>query len=107
MKSFHASKVVEVMGRAGCPPEWGTRVTLILEKRNLAEDPEVQAFEDALCLVFLEFELEGLARRSAVETVLGALRKSWGKMSDAGRQVALELPLGADGREWLRRALEA
>src|SRR5580704_352617 len=39
------------------------RVQSIMRKRDLASDPDVQALEDALCLVFLETQCDDLASR--------------------------------------------
>ena len=41
------------------------RVQDIVQKKQLATDPEVQAFEDALCLVFLQDQLDEFAGRYA------------------------------------------
>ena len=49
--------------------------------------------EDALCLVFLEFQLAGLAAKTAEDKTINALQKSWQKMTEAapGRGVEIEL----------------
>jgi hypothetical protein len=61
--------------------------------------------EDALCLVFLEFQLADLAKRTDDDTLVNALRKSWAKMSPAGRAAASTLPLGEREQALLARAL--
>jgi hypothetical protein len=61
--------------------------------------------EDALCLVFLEYELEDFARKHPAEKVVDILRKSWRKMSDQGHAKALELNFAPGVKEVVERAL--
>ncbi|MGA2871183.1 MAG: DUF4202 family protein [Verrucomicrobiota bacterium] len=63
-------------------------------KKNFPADPEVRVLEDALCLVFLEFQLAELAAKSDDEKMINALRKSWNKMTEAARTEALKLNYG-------------
>ena len=81
------------------------RVQDLVRKKNLARDPEVQALEDALCLVFLETQFRALAGRLEPEKLMEVTRKTLRKMSDAGRRLALELSLPAAERALLERAL--
>jgi hypothetical protein len=74
-------------------------------KRNLSNDPEMQVLEDALCLVFLEWQFPDLARKTDEDKTINALRKSWRKMSPTARARALELPYGPHERGLLERAL--
>lgn len=61
--------------------------------------------EDALCLVFLEFQLAELAAKTEEEKVINALRKSWSKMTVAARDQALRLGYGPKEKSLLERAL--
>jgi hypothetical protein len=82
-------------------------VQQIVRKERLTLDPEVQTLEDALCLVFLQLQLDELTGRvDDNEKMVGVLRKSWRKMSPAGREFALGLELSDEGRELVRRALD-
>jgi hypothetical protein len=74
-------------------------------KKNFPADPECRVLEDALCLVFLEFQFAGLAAKSEDEKMVNALRKSWGKMTDAARAEALKLNFGEREKALLKRAL--
>jgi hypothetical protein len=60
-----------------------------------------------LCLVFLEYQLADLAAKSTEEQMINALRKSWAKMTEAGRAEALKLNYGEREAELIRRALKA
>jgi hypothetical protein len=63
--------------------------------------------EDALCLSFLEFELDDFAAEHDEAKVVDIIQKTWGKMSERGHRVALELAcaLPARAAELVRRAL--
>jgi hypothetical protein len=68
-----------------------SRVADLLKKNRLKLDPEVQLFEDAVCLVFLENELSDFARKHDETKLLIILRKTWKKMSPPGHRFALAL----------------
>jgi DNA-binding FadR family transcriptional regulator len=74
-------------------------------KKNFPDDPEARVLEDALCLVFLEFQLAGLAARTADDKTINALQKSWQKMTEAARAEALKLDFGPRENILLQRAL--
>jgi hypothetical protein len=104
---FHADEVARILAQAGYEAEVVSRVRQIVRKERLTLDPEVQTLEDALCLVFLQLQLDETAGRVADdEKMVDVLRKSWRKMSPAGREFALGLDLSEEGRELVRRALE-
>ena len=71
------------------------RVQDIVQKKQLATDPEVQAFEDALCLVFLETQLDEFSDRYA-DKAADVLEKTLEKMSPEGRRLASDLLGEAD-----------
>jgi hypothetical protein len=68
-------------------------------------DSEAQTIEDALCLVFLEYQLGDLAAKLPPDKLVNALRKSWNKMSDNGRRAALALPLSSAQKSLLSQVL--
>jgi hypothetical protein len=75
---------------------------------GLGRDDEVQAHEDALCLVFLETQLSELAERLGDERTVEVLRKTLAKMGERGRGLALSLAgqLTAGERALVERALD-
>ena len=103
----HAQETAEILAAAGYDEAVIARVADIVRKRNLARDPEVQALEDALCLVFLETQLHELAGRVERSKMVDVLRKTLVKMSEAGKQHALALDLHPDDGALLAEALEA
>jgi hypothetical protein len=108
LAEFHVLQAAEVLSRVGCETPLIERVSKLLRKEGLKRDPEVQLFEDAICLVFLENELAEFAERHRDEESLeNILRKTWKKMSDSGRNAALNLTdrLPARLRELLTQAV--
>lgn len=105
LKLFHAQRTGEILSEAGAPSEVLARVRSLNLKQNLATDQECGVLEDALCLVFLEFQLADLAEKAEEEKVVNAIRKSWAKMSEQGRTRAQELRLGVKAALLLERAL--
>jgi hypothetical protein len=93
LHDHHARIVGEILADAGYEPATAVRVQEIVRKRNLANDPEVQALEDALCLVFLETQFDELAARLDAEKMDDVVEKTLAKMSDDGRRLAVEAGL--------------
>ena len=91
----------------GCGYDQGTvdRVQEIVTKTGLRTDPEVQAHEDALCLVFLQTQLLDLAAQLGPDEAVEVLAKTVKKMTPRGRSEALELDLDPAGRAALEQAL--
>lgn len=105
LKKFHAEKAGQILREAGYPDDLVRRVQELNLKKNFPADPEARLLEDALCLVFLEFQLADLAAKMTDEKTINALQKSWGKMTEAGRAAALKLTYGDREKALLDRAL--
>ncbi len=108
LAEFHARKAAEILKRVGYPQGVIGRVEDLLLKKRLKLDPEVQLFEDAICLVFLELELPDFARKHDATKLVEILRKTWKKMSSNGQQLALKLVngLSKEIRDLLLQACE-
>jgi hypothetical protein len=65
---------------------------------------EVQVMENALCLVFLQYQFEAF-RLDNEEKIVGIIHKSLLKMDDAGRQQALTLDYSPAGLAVINEAL--
>jgi hypothetical protein len=87
----HARDVAAILEAQGYDAPTIERVQTIIRKRGLATDAEVQAFEDALCLVFLETQFVDLAARTERDKMVDITRKTLVKMSGAGRTHATTL----------------
>ena len=105
LKKFHAQKSGEILRETGYDDETIRRVQDLNLKKNFPADPEVRVLEDALCLVFLEFQFAALAAKSDDEKMINALRKSWEKMTEAARAEALKLDYGEREKNLISRAL--
>jgi hypothetical protein len=105
LKKFHATKSAEVLRAVGYSEEMVTRVSELNLKKKFPADPETRVLEDALCLVFLQFQLGELAAKLDDDKTVNALRKSWEKMTDAAREHALALTYTEKERELIQRAL--
>ena len=57
LKKFHAQKAGEILREAGYDETAIRRVQELNLKKNFPDDPETRVLEDALCLVFLQFQL--------------------------------------------------
>ena len=105
LKKSHAQKAGEILREAGYAEEVIRRVQDLNLKKNFPNDPESCVLEDALCLVFLEFQFAGLAARSDDDKMINALHKSWQKMTETARAEALKLKFGPREKALLERAL--
>jgi hypothetical protein len=105
LKKFHARKSGEILREIGYDEKTIQRVQDLNLKKNFPDDPEAQILEDALCLVFLEFQFASLAAKTDDEKTINALQKSWGKMTEVARAEALKLNYGEREKTLLHRAL--
>jgi hypothetical protein len=107
LKKFHAQKAGEILRESGYDETVIRRVQELNLKKNFPDDPETRVLEDALCLVFLQFQLADLAAKTAEDKTINALQKSWAKMSEAGCAEALKLDFGPREKNLLQRALNS
>ncbi|MDF2190364.1 DUF4202 domain-containing protein [Paraflavitalea sp. CAU 1676] len=107
LSKFHAQKAAEILQQLGYEMDMIDRVKEIVLKKQLKTNTEVQTMENALCLVFLEFQYDDLIKKQPAEKMIDILQKTWAKMSDSGRQVALSLTYREAGKTLLNKALES
>ncbi|KAI2843748.1 hypothetical protein CBS147343_2009 [Aspergillus niger] len=83
------------------------RVGRLIRKEGLkgGEDAEAQILEDVACLVFLDDQFEAFQGKYKRDKVLEILRKTWGKMSERGRKLALKLEMGEEADGLVKEAL--
>lgn len=104
---FHAESASKILRKVGYDDATIERVRRINLKRELKSDPLTQTMEDALCLTFIEHELEDFAAVHSPEQVVDILRKTWSKMSERGHSLALGLELAPEVRALVQRALSS
>ena len=105
LKKFHAETTAEILRAEGYGEAMINRVTNLVMKKGLKQDAEVQALEDALCLVFLESQFSDFAKKEA-NKIDRIVRKTWRKMSAKGQAFALQLPLTAEDQAVIQKALQ-
>jgi hypothetical protein len=106
LQQHHADVVGRVLDGIA-EPATIERVQAIVQKERLRSDPEVQALEDALCLVFVETQFGALTDQLGDDHMVEVVVKTLRKMSPDGRQAALGLSLDDDALRIVGRALEA
>lgn len=107
LKKFHAQKAGEILHKVGYDTETIRRVQDLNLKKNFPADVDSRTLEDALCLVFLQFQFADLAAKTDDDKTINALQKSWGKMTEAARAEALKLEYGEREKSLIARALGA
>jgi hypothetical protein len=105
LKAFHASKAGEILRQVGYPDEVIARIKDLNLKKNFPADPEARILEDALCLVFLEFQFAEFATKTDEPKVISILQKTWKKITTAAQEYALKLPFSERERTLIKRAL--
>lgn len=105
LKAFHADKAGGVLRAAGYDEPLIQQVQELNLKKQFPMSSESRVLEDALCLVFLEFQLGSLAAKTDEEKIVNALRKSWGKMTPTAHEHALHFRYGDRERVLIERAL--
>lgn len=105
-KARHATELRAILESVGVDEPIVQRATTIVTKRGLGSDPEVQVFEDAVCLTFLETQLTATADRLHDDDhMVAVIAKTLTKMSDSGMAAALTIELDDHGAALVGRAL--
>lgn len=93
LQKLHARRAGEIMAACGYSEDDIARAGSLLRKERLKQDPEVQALEDVICLVFLEHEAPAFIARHDDDKVRDILAKTARKMSAKGLAAAGSLTL--------------
>ncbi|KAH7008009.1 hypothetical protein EDB80DRAFT_424147 [Ilyonectria destructans] len=111
LKAQAADQVAELLASPSIQPVIPetdrARVAALIRKENLTSDEETQALEDVACLVFLDDQFDDFESKADIDEdkIVGILRKTWGKMNDKGRQLALGMELSDRAKELIGKAL--
>lgn len=111
LKAQAAAQVAELLAspeiQPSIPEEDRQRVAALIRKENLKADEETQVLEDAACLVFLDDQFDDFESKSDLDEAktIGILQKTWAKMGERGRQLALEMNHSERAQELLGKAL--
>lgn len=113
LKAQAATQVAELLSSPSIDPpispEDRDRVAALIRKEQLSSDPDTQVLEDVACLVFLDDQFDDFEKKDDIDEdkIVGILKKTWGKMSDPGRQLALQMQLSDRAKTLIERALES
>jgi hypothetical protein len=92
LHDLHAARSSEILRACGYDTATVERVADLVCKRGLARhDRDTQTLEDALCLVFVETQLDALAARLEPDRLRSVLDKTLRKMSAPAVALAAEL----------------
>jgi hypothetical protein len=92
LQKMHAEIAGGILREVGYDDETIARVQSLLRKEKLKVNPETQALEDVVDLVFLESYLADFVKSHShydEAKMIDILRKTWQKMSVRGREAAL------------------
>jgi len=110
LRDFHADLAATILGDAGYGDTMIGRVRSLIRKAALKADPEAQALEDVVALVFLESYLDDFVARHGdydEAKFTDILTKTAKKMSARGREAALTMiALPSALEPVVRRAME-
>ena len=106
-KTRHGEELKELLGEVGVVKSIIDRACQIVVKTGLGSDPEVQHFEDAVCLTFLGTQLVPLTERLERQHMIGVIGKTLAKMSGDGKALALTMTFPENVTELLVAALAA
>lgn len=105
LKKRQAELVGEIVGQQ-YPEEDVKRCMALIEKEGLKQgEGEVQVLEDVACLVFLDDQFAEFQTKHDEQKIINILRKTWGKMSKRGQEMALEIPMTEECKDLVKKAL--
>ncbi len=102
---FHAELASEVLAEVGYEATMIRAVARLIKKQGLTREPDAQTLEDVVCLVFLEHYFDEFSEDHEDEKLVNILRKTWAKMSEHGREAALQLEMSPEARRLITEAI--
>ena len=106
LADFHAETAARILRDVRYDETVVADVQSLVRKDHLKTDADAQLLEDVVCHVFLTHYLADFAARHDDTKVTGILRKTWRKMSEAGRAAAFALELPEAVRSLVERVAE-
>ena len=105
LKQFHAAVSSRILLEVGYDSETIRKVSDLILKKNFPSDCDSRVLEDALCLVFLKYQLSSFRLKTDDAKMISILKKSWGKMTEDGRRVALNIKFDQTSKKLIDAAL--
>jgi hypothetical protein len=106
-KLRHGEELCDLLLAVDTDEELIERACAIVQKKGLGSDAEVQAFEDAVSLTFMETQLTTTTGKVADDDrMVDVVAKTLRKMSPAGHAEAATIPLDPPSALILQRAID-
>lgn len=105
LKKRQAEQAAQICIDCGYAQQEADRVGALVRKEDLKVDEETAVLEDVACLVFLDDQFEEFEEKHDEDKIIGILRKTWGKMSDQGQRIALNMKMEGKPAELVKKAL--
>ncbi len=106
---YHAERVDELMAPQGYDEADRERAASLVRKEGLKTDPDAQTLEDVAAQVFLEHYLAPFmadkGQQHGEAKLHHIIRRTWQKMSPAGQEAALALPMPPEASSVVHAAL--
>ncbi len=106
LKKRQAEMASQICLDCGYSEDDANRVAHLIRKENLKKDEETQTLEDVACLVFLDDQFEEFEQQHDEDKIVKILQKTWGKMSEKGHELALEIPMSERCKSLVEKALD-
>lgn len=107
LKKFHAAKAGQILREIGYDEATVAQVQALNLKKEFPHNADSRVLEDALCLVFLEFQCTELVAKTDEKKMVSVLRKSWNKMTAQAQSEALRLPFSPAEQRLIQLAMES
>lgn len=105
LQVFHGNEVSAILKNLGFAESFIERVYDIITKKNLAQDADVKVLEDVLSLMFLAYQLLDMIEKLPDEKVVKAIKMTWAKMSERGKEFALKLKFSDKEMDVIKRSI--
>lgn len=93
LAQFHADLAGRILEQVGYDEVLRGQVRVLNLKHELKHNVDTQTIEDVLCLSFIAHELAVFSEKHPRQKLIDILQKTWRKMSDPARTLALTIPL--------------
>lgn len=105
LKKYHAERAGNILKDVGYDEKTIRRVQKLVMKKGIKSDTEAQMLEDVICLVFLVYYFDDFADKHDDEKLVRILKKTLRKMSEEGRNRALQLDMSDESRKLVEKAV--
>jgi hypothetical protein len=105
LKKRQAELVEQICLDSGYSKEDSETVGSLIRKEDLKANEETMVLEDVACLVFLDDQFEAFEKEHDEDKIVRILQKTWGKMTERGHELALQIPMGERPLELVKKAL--